>query len=73
MVLYWLPGWYEPLVEPVAKDPRTITMPVIDIIDDVTLKYTTISASNVGTINLMTLTFDWMNRVNDENSASPFP
>lgn len=33
------PGWLEPLLDRIAKDPKNVAVPVIDIIDDKTLAY----------------------------------
>lgn len=32
-------GWLEPLVAPIADDPTMVTIPAIDIIDDITFEY----------------------------------
>ncbi len=48
------PGWLEPLLDRIARDPQTVVCPVIDVIDDDTLEfhYRDSSGVNVGG-------FDW--------------
>jgi hypothetical protein len=37
--VYCIPGWLEPLLDRIARDPTTVVCPVIDVIDDTTLEY----------------------------------
>lgn len=34
-----IPGWLEPLLDRIARDPTTVVCPVIDVIDDTSLEY----------------------------------
>ena len=73
-MLCWPSGWYEPLVEPITKDYRICTMPVIDIIDDKTLEYRTANGTvSVGGMNLYIMFFDWEKRQDNASSAIPVP
>ena len=39
MNLYWLIGWLEPLLDPIAQSWDNVTVPVIDNIDKDTFEY----------------------------------
>ena len=72
-MLCWPSGWYEPLVEPITKDYRICTMPVIDLIDDKTLEYRAIGTTTLGGMNIYTLFYDWLNRPDVSRVTSPHP
>ena len=72
-MLCWPSGWYEALVEPITKDYRTCTMPVIDLIDDKTLGYKETSMTTLGGMNIYTLFYDWLNRRGISRVTTPQP
>lgn len=47
-------GWLEPLLSPIAKDPRTVVCPVIDVLSDDTFEYHYRDSSGVNVGG-----FDW--------------
>ncbi|XP_076461624.1 polypeptide N-acetylgalactosaminyltransferase 5-like [Babylonia areolata] len=54
-------GWLEPLLEPIARDPSTVTVPVIDAINHETFGISLLKARDisVGTFT-WSLLFNWM-------------
>ena len=61
-------------MEPITRDYRICTMPVIDIIDDKTLEYRTANGTvSVGGMNLYIMFFDWEKRQDHASSAIPVP
>ncbi|ESP04280.1 hypothetical protein LOTGIDRAFT_136535, partial [Lottia gigantea] len=53
-------GWLEPLLEPIMKNPRTVTMPTINTIDSTTFAVDTDQAEQVGIFKFPALRFFWM-------------
>ncbi|XP_017752238.1 PREDICTED: putative polypeptide N-acetylgalactosaminyltransferase 9 isoform X2 [Eufriesea mexicana] len=70
-------GWLEPLLDRIARDPKTVVCPVIDVIDDTTLEYHWRDSGgvNVGGFD-WNLQFNWhavpeREKKRHKNSAEP--
>ena len=42
------PSWLEPLVDAIDKDPKTVAIPVVDVINPDTLKYQHVKSVPIG-------------------------
>ncbi|GFO45253.1 polypeptide n-acetylgalactosaminyltransferase [Plakobranchus ocellatus] len=63
------PGWLEPLVAPIVEDYRTVTFPVIEIIDPMTFQVVeSRSPTAIGGLNIKTLNFNWLVSRNISNA-----
>ncbi|XP_046350003.2 polypeptide N-acetylgalactosaminyltransferase 1-like [Haliotis rufescens] len=56
-----LPGWLEPLLMPLVADPRVVTTPSIDAIDQNNYGITAGPEVMVGVVEFPSLTFNWRN------------
>eukprot|EP00047_Mylnosiga_fluctuans_P015715 m.48718 g.48718 ORF g.48718 m.48718 type:complete len:577 (+) comp6056_c0_seq1:47-1777(+) len=67
-------GWLEPILAPIAQNPRTVVTPIIDVISDRTMAYeqVVVVIPNVGTFD-WTLDFNWKEGVPREGAASTDP
>ncbi|ESP04279.1 hypothetical protein LOTGIDRAFT_170979 [Lottia gigantea] len=66
-------GWLEPLLEPIMKNPRTVTMPTINTIDSKTFAVNTDRLEQVGIFTFPILRFSWMKTPEriDRDRSSP--
>ena len=65
------PGWLEPLLDRIARDPTNVVCPVIDVIDTETLEYMGSSYFAVGGFD-WNLRFDWHTVPSHEVATASF-